>query len=159
MVQHNDGRRVSSRAVIMRDGKLLVFKRKRFDLEEGEFLEYYSIPGGGVDVGEGIEEACIRELKEEMGVDIELKKKIAIKFANHHENHVFVAEITRGEPYFVPDSEEALTQGPFNQFEVRWVPVSELTVENLLFYRNLLPLIQAYARGETPVEPVELKGD
>lgn len=159
MVQHNGGRRVSSRALIIRDGKLLVFKRKRFDAEEGGFLEYYSIPGGGVDVGEAIEDACVRELKEEMGVTIELRQKVAVKFADHHENHVFVAEIVEGEPYFVPDSEEARFQTEHNQYEVCWVSVDELTMENLLFYRNLLPIIQSVSRGEIPVEPVELKGD
>lgn len=159
MVQHNEGRRVSARAIIIRDDQLLVFKRKRFDLEEGGFLEYYSIPGGGVEMGEEIEEACIRELKEEMGIDIKLTKKVAVKFADHHENHVFAAEIVQGEPYFVPDSEEARFQTPFNRFEVRWVPVDELTAENLLFYRNLLPIIQSLAAGKLPSKPVELKGD
>lgn len=159
MVQHNDGRRVSARAIILRDDKILVFKRKRFDVEEGGFLEYYSIPGGGVEMGESVEDACVRELKEEMGIDIKLLKKVAIRYAHRHENHMFVAEITQGDPYFVPDSEEARAQNPFNQFEVRWVPVAELTVENMLFYSSFLPVIQAYAKGELPVEPLELKGD
>ena len=159
MVQHNDGRRVSARAIILRDNKLLVFKRKRFDVEEGSFLEYYSIPGGGVEMGESIEDACVRELKEEMGIDIKLLQKVAVRYANRHENHMYVAEIVSGEPYFVPDSEEARAQNPFNQFEVRWVPVDELTVENMLFYSHFLPIIKAYAQGKLPSEPIELKDD
>lgn len=159
MVQRNGGRRVSARALIVRDGKLLVFKRKRFDMEENGFLEYYSIPGGGVEVGESVENACIRELKEEMGVDIQLGQKVAIRFADHHENHVFVAEIKRGEPHFVPDSEEAQMQNHFNQFEVQWVPVNELSAENMLFYSRFLPIIQSYATGKIPAEPIELRDD
>jgi len=159
MVQRNGSRRVSARAIIVRDGKLLVFKRKRFDIEENGFLEYYSIPGGGVEVGESIEDACVRELKEEMGIDIQLGPKVAIRFADHHENHVFVAEIKAGEPYFVPDSEEAHLQNHFNQFEVQWVPVNELRAEDMLFYSRFLPVIQAIASGKPPTEPIELKDD
>lgn len=159
MVQKNGKRRVSARAIIVRDGRLLVFKRKRFDIEENGFLEYYSIPGGGVEEGESIEDACVRELKEEMGIDIRLGQKVAIRFADYHENHVFVAEIKEGEPYFVPDSEEARMQNHFNQFEVQWVPVNELSVENMLFYSRLLPVIQSYAVGKLPAEPIELRDD
>ena len=159
MIQQNDGRRVSSRAIIIRDGLLLVFFRRRFDREENAFLEYYSIPGGGVDEGEGVEEACVRELKEEMGVDIVLKTKVAVKLAAHHENHVFFAEIIKGEPQFMSDSEEARFQNKYNQYEVRWVPIDELTSTNLLFYKNLLPIIQALARGEVGPKPVQLLGD
>lgn len=159
MVQHNDGRRVSARAIIVQDGKLLAFKRKRFDVEEGGFLEYYSIPGGGVEVGESVEDACVRELKEEMGVEIKLIKKVAVRYANRHENHMYIADIVAGEPHFMTDSEEARVQNHFNQFEVRWVPVTELSAENMLFYSSFLPIIQAYARGETPDQPIELKGD
>lgn len=158
-VQYNGDRRLSARAIIIRDGNMLVFRRKRFDREEGAFLEYYSIPGGGVDNGENIEDACVRELKEEMGVDIELKAKVAVKLAPHHENHVFYAEITSGEPHFMNDSEEARIQNDKNQFEVQWVPVDQLTRDNLLFYRDFLPVIQAIARGEVPSEPVQLAGD
>lgn len=150
---------MSARAIIIRDDRLLVFYRKRFDREEGAFLEYYSIPGGGVDVGEKVEDACIRELKEEMGVDIELKAKVAVKLAHYHENHVFLAEIVAGEPALVTDSEEAHSQSPYNQYEARWVSIDELNSVNLLYYKSLLPIIQAIARGEVPSEPVQLTGE
>ena len=159
MIQQHDGRRVSARAIIIRDGLLLVFFRRRFDTEENAFLEYYSIPGGGVDVGEELEVACVRELKEEMGVDIKLKAKVAVRLADHHENHVYFADIVRGEPEFMANSEEARFQTKYNTFEVRWVPVGELTEDNLLFYKYLLPIIQSLARGEVPSEPVQLLSD
>lgn len=158
-VQYNGHRRVSARAIIIHDGKLLAFHRKRFDREEGAFLEYYSIPGGGVDNGESIEAACMRELKEEMGVEIELKAKVAVRFAKRHENHVFHAEIVSGEPHFMEDSEEAMVRNENNQFEVQWVPVDQLTSDNLLFYRDFLPVIQSIAAGKIPSEPVQLHND
>lgn len=159
-VRYHNGRRLSARAIIVRDGCLLAFHRKRLDNEEGAFLDYYSIPGGGVDKGgESIEEACVRELKEELGVDIELKAKVAVKLALHHENHVFYAEIVNGEPHFMKTAEEAQFQNKNNQFKMEWVPVSQLTADNMLFYRDFLPIIQAIARGEVPSEPVQLQED
>ena len=51
--------------VVSGKGILLV----RRDKEPGKGL--WSIPGGGVEVGETAEEAIIREVKEESGIDIE----------------------------------------------------------------------------------------
>ena len=51
--------------VVSAKGILLV----RRDKEPGKGL--WSIPGGGVEVGETAEEAIIREVKEESGVDVE----------------------------------------------------------------------------------------
>ena len=37
-------------------------------------LEYYAIPGGGLEEGEDLEECCIREIKEELGVNVKIEK-------------------------------------------------------------------------------------
>jgi 8-oxo-dGTP diphosphatase len=54
-------------AVIVQDGKLVLVKR---GVEPGKGK--WSIPGGAVELGEGVRDAAIREAKEECGLDIKL---------------------------------------------------------------------------------------
>ena len=57
-VVHRD----AARAIILRDGKLAMVH----SLEEG----YYEFPGGGVEAGESLVDAAIRETEEEVGLRI-----------------------------------------------------------------------------------------
>ena len=54
-------------AVVMHEGKLLLVKRG-VEPAKGR----WSIPGGVVELGEGVRDAVIREVKEECGLDIEI---------------------------------------------------------------------------------------
>ena len=58
-----------SRAVLWVEDKLVLIKRQK---EIGSI--YYVFPGGSVEVGENAEEACVRELKEELGIDVYVKR-------------------------------------------------------------------------------------
>ena len=58
------------RAVIIEDNKLLVFFRRK--LVNNKMITYYALPGGHVEGNETLEETVIRELKEEMNLDIEI---------------------------------------------------------------------------------------
>lgn len=148
-----------SRVFIVEEGKVLTFFRRRKHSKTGETLEYYSFPGGEINPGETPEQAAVRETKEEMGVDIALGPKIAIQELDGFVNHGYSAKITHGSPHLMPDSEEVFFSNENNVYEVRWVPVSELTPENLLYYAKFLPLIQALDRGESPSELVDLNDD
>jgi 8-oxo-dGTP diphosphatase len=54
-------------AIIIFDGKIVLIRRKN-----PPFQGQYALPGGFVDVGETVEQAVIREAKEETGLDIEI---------------------------------------------------------------------------------------
>ena len=54
------------RAIIIDDHKVLTIKRIKPD------QTYWAIPGGGVEAGETNEQALIREIKEELGLVIEV---------------------------------------------------------------------------------------
>ncbi len=53
--------------VIVEDGKLVLVKRG-VEPARGK----WSIPGGGVELGEAVRDAAVREAKEECGLDVEL---------------------------------------------------------------------------------------
>lgn len=142
--------RQSARVLIIDDGKLLAFRRKRRSRKTGEMIEYYSIPGGGIDAGERPEDAAVRELKEEMGIDISLGPLVAHRLARHFEHYVYRGSIVSGIPTLQLDSEEAASMHELNQFVVEWVPVSTLTADSLRYYADYLELIQQIAAGQIP---------
>lgn len=148
--------RKSSRVIIIREGKVLVFHRKRYSRMTGEWIEYYSIPGGGIDKGETAEAAAVRELKEEMGIDIRLGMHVARSVGPRFEHQIFIGDIMSGEPYFVQDSEEAATSSEHNQFVVEWVDVDSLTPEKLRYYGHYCELIKQLAQGEIPTQTLQL---
>jgi 8-oxo-dGTP pyrophosphatase MutT (NUDIX family) len=55
---------VSVKAVIVRDGKFLMLKSER------KGPDGFSFPGGLVEKGESLEEALVREVKEETGLEV-----------------------------------------------------------------------------------------
>ncbi len=56
--------------IIVKDGKILINKRN--DVEKPELHGLWEFPGGGVEIGEKVEENVIREIKEECGYDVEI---------------------------------------------------------------------------------------
>ena len=60
--------------IIFIDGKLAVMHRKDV-IKRPEMPEYYTLPGGGLEQGETLEEGTIREIKEEFGIDVKIVKK------------------------------------------------------------------------------------
>ena len=59
-------------AIIAQGDKIILMRRERGFGKNKQI--YYTIPGGGREEGEKIEETAIREIKEELGIDIKVKK-------------------------------------------------------------------------------------
>ncbi|MCK5024154.1 MAG: NUDIX hydrolase [Thermoplasmata archaeon] len=60
-------------AIAIKDGQIILIKRKN-----PPFQGSYALPGGFVDYGETVENAVIREFKEETGLNAEIKDFIGI---------------------------------------------------------------------------------
>lgn len=57
--------------IVLKEGKVLIVRRKK---GEGDLL--WQFPGGTVEQGETFEQAVVRELKEETGVTVSIKKNL-----------------------------------------------------------------------------------
>ena len=59
--------------VVRRGGSVVLVKRKKPPYEG-----YWALPGGLVEYGETVEEAVVREVKEETGLDVEIKGLVGV---------------------------------------------------------------------------------
>ena len=59
--------------LILEKNKILLVKRAIYP-----FSGYWGLPGGHVDYGERLEEALKREMKEELGIKVKIKKLIGV---------------------------------------------------------------------------------
>lgn len=106
-------------AIIVYDGKILLEKRKG---EPGKGK--WSVPGGIVELGETVEEAVIREVKEETGLDVAEPELIDVvdNIVRDEKGEIkwhfvildFFVKVKGGELRAADDAEE-----------IRWVPLSE----------------------------------
>ena len=76
-------------AVIIEEDKVAVIKRNR----NGK--EYYVFPGGGIEVDESPEQATIREVFEELGVQIVITEHLGV-VQFHGMQYYFLAKIVGG---------------------------------------------------------------
>ena len=122
-------KRVSSRGVIIEEEYFYaMFRRKK--LPSGEIKEYYAIPGGGSEENESLEETLIRELKEELSVDVKIKGYLGKDEDEASIAHYFSAEIISGIPKL--GGEELEISNENNYYEVRRIPLKDLDSINLL---------------------------
>jgi ADP-ribose pyrophosphatase YjhB (NUDIX family) len=83
--------RVKVRAVILRDGKLVVSRERR------RGVEHVLLPGGRVQAGEAITEALVREVAEETGLEVVPERLLYVaevvgSYGVHDLNLIWLAE-------------------------------------------------------------------
>lgn len=115
-------KRISARAIIIEDNKLLTMFRRK--IKDGVVKEYYVIPGGGQDEGEALENTVVRELKEEMNVDIKVLKYLGDLDANGGISNYFYCKIVNGTPRLGGEELDRMSED--NYYEPRLVDIKDL---------------------------------
>lgn len=100
--------KIGVRALVFQDSKILIVKENIHKL--------WNIPGGWVDVGDSLVESVTREVKEEAGIEIKVKRLVAIWDADRHNSHpyyyhgfhlCFLCDWVSGEPHGGDDTHAA----------------------------------------------------
>ncbi|WP_246035284.1 NUDIX domain-containing protein [Dictyobacter kobayashii] len=113
----------------------------------------WCIPGGRMEVGESVSEACIREIHEETGLQVKIKRLVGIYSSPHMlleyadgnryqvVNHSFEAETTGGQ---LGLSDETTEVGYFSPSEILQMDVLEHHLQRIqdALANQPLPVIQ-----------------
>jgi mutator protein MutT len=109
-------------AVLINGDEVLLIHRKNKK-------EYFVFPGGGVEDGESVEQAVIREMQEETTIDVKIDKLLY-----HHiyddgsQQFFYLCDYIKGEPKLREDSEEKMTMLKGKDFyEPLWIKINKLS--------------------------------
>ena len=116
-------------AAIERDGCYLAARRTRPAWAAGR----WEFPGGKVEAGEGETQALIREIREELGVDIEVVRRVPGEWPLHDDLvlHLYVARLIEGEPQPLDHHDQLrwITTAQFD--EIDWLESDREAVDTL----------------------------
>lgn len=136
--------RRAARAIVVHDNKLLVMHRQKFG------QDYYTLIGGGVEMGESLEQALVREIAEETGLTIKSARLVFTEPAGapYGTQYIFLCESDGGEPQLAPDTIEAkINQLGQNLYQPVWIPLAQLPVVNFRSERLKDTLVNALKTG------------
>lgn len=142
--------RSAARAIIIHHQNILVMKRNKFG------TVYYTLIGGGIDMGETADQALLREIKEETGLVVGNPQLVYIEQSNelYGTQYIFTANYVDGDVKIDPSSIEAkLNAVGKNLFEPMWVPISKfaaLPFRSVELQKEILAALQS---GGFPKEP------
>lgn len=123
-----DEKRIST-AIITDTGRVLMIRRR---VAEGDLS--WAFPGGGVEAGESVEEAAVREAKEETGLTVEPVRMLGERVHPNTGRHMsYVACRVAGGVAAVEDADELA--------EVEWVALADIP-EKVPY--GLYSAVQAY---------------
>lgn len=103
-------------AVIERDGRWLMIRRGEGVIAPG----YWCFPGGGIEAGETAEQALIREIREEVGLDVRPERVI---FRWQRPDGKLMLQWWRAS---LSDEQQEPQLSPHEVAEIRWVTLTEL---------------------------------
>lgn len=133
--------RPSAYGIVIKDGKVLMSK---------QFGDMYDLPGGGVDLGEDLGTAVIREVKEETGIDVSAPKNIGVENSFFHSAHGNKKSYHSILLYYVCKFQggELSTDG-FDEYEqeyaemAEWIPlnsIDDITIASTIDFRPYIKL-------------------
>ena len=108
-------------AAVIREGDRIFATQRGY----GDYKDWWEFPGGKIEPGETSEEALIREIKEELDVDIRVGGLLDIVEYDYPEFHMIMncywAEVVSGSPKLL-EHEAAEWLGKSDLYSVNWLP-------------------------------------
>jgi len=129
---------------ILTDGKVLLTKREDF--------EVWCLPGGGVEDGESLAEAGIREAKEETGLDVELTRLVGVYSRMGGGMHDVHAVLYTARPI---GGELKIQQG--ETVEVAYFPFDQLPDEMLFGHKKRISDAVNHAKGVSVRQEIKIR--
>jgi ADP-ribose pyrophosphatase YjhB (NUDIX family) len=140
MTSNNSTIRLNVNAAIVKGDQILVIE---FNDENGI---HYNLPGGGVDVGESLENALIRECTEEATAQVSVGRLILVweyvpalhgnKYGSRQKiGHVFECKLKNDCIPTMPKNPDQ------NQTNVKWIPLAEIKSSTSQKWHPLFPTI------------------
>jgi 8-oxo-dGTP diphosphatase len=137
-MEHTSEGRLKIRAaafLIVRDGdKILLHKRKNSGHQDGN----YGLPSGHLDGNETVQQAAIREAKEEAGIDVDIMDVSVVHVQHNNQeleyfNFFCTASKWSGEPR---------NAEPEHCAEVSWYPIHDLPENTIGYIRDVLMKVE-----------------
>lgn len=131
------------KALIVKDRKVLVVHEHIH--RENHILDIADFPGGGIDFGEGLKEALVREVKEEVGLDVKVGKVVGawdfvIEPNGHGDNKKVGAHIVciGYQCEVIGEAKIDLSKNPAQEdiYDAKWYEVKELLNSNGKIFRH-----------------------
>ena len=144
--------RVRAGIVLIKENKVALIERHRAG------LDYFVFPGGGVDEGETPEQAAIRETREELGIEVVIKQKVAeITLGPKSRQIYFLVEHVSGE--FGTGTGEEFTDSDPNDpdegiYVPIWMPIDELPRRANIYPSELSRLVVKSVRNGWRKKPL-----
>ena len=143
--------RIRAGVVLIEDDKVALIERFR----NGN--HYFVFPGGGVNNGEAPPEAAIREMEEETGLSITIKRELAkIHFGLSYQIYYLVEHVSgdygtgTGEEYTDADPDNP-NQGIYIPI---WMPIAELSEHENVYPADISALVVKSIHSGWPDETV-----
>lgn len=112
---------LAARAIIIEDNKVLVMYRNKGG------SQYFTLIGGKVDEGESSEEALVREVREETGLEVIALQQVFTEDhpAPYNDQHIFVCDVAQHGDVAIQEmsEEDLLNKLGLNIHKPMWVDI------------------------------------
>lgn len=143
----------AARAIIIEDGKLLVMYRNKHG------SEYYTLVGGRAQDGETLEQALLREVREETGLEVTSARPVYIEEhpEPYNEQYIFLCQVAPHDHVKIQDTSEegAMNRLGANMHQPVWAGIQGFPAMPFRTPQLQTAIVKALKSG-FPTEPIKL---